>query len=96
MIKLIKFLLLLGFAVLGAGFASINPEPVTVHYYFGDLTLPMGMLVLGVMAVGMVIGLFVSMFMVVKTRRENRSLKKKAELVNKEVNNLRTIPVKEP
>lgn len=96
MIKLIKFLLLLGFAVLGAGFASINPEPVTVHYYFGDLTLPIGMLVLGMMAVGMVIGLFVSMFMVVKTRRENRSLKKKAELVNKEVNNLRTIPVKEP
>ena len=96
MFKLIKFLLLLGFAVLGAGFASINPEPVTVHYYFGDLTLPMGMLLLSVMAVGMVIGLLVSMLMVVKTRRENRSLKKKADLVNKEVNNLRTIPVKEP
>ena len=96
MFKLIKFLLLLGFAVLGAGFASINPHPVTAQYYFGEVTLPMGMLVLAVLAAGMLIGMVVSMLMVAKTRRENRLLRKKAELVNKEVDNLRTIPVKEP
>ena len=96
MFKLIKFLLLLGFGVLGAGFASINPDPVTVNYYFGKLTLPMGMLVLGVLASGMVAGMLVCTLMLVKTKRENRKLKKKADLVHKEVNNLRTIPVKEP
>ena len=41
MLRLIKFILLLAMAVLGAGFASINPEIATMHYYFGDLSLPM-------------------------------------------------------
>lgn len=96
MLKLIKIILLLGFAVLGAGFASINPEPAKVHYYFGDLSLPMGMLVLGVLAAGMLIGMLGSFFMVLNTKRENRKLRKKSALVNKEIENLRTNPVKGP
>lgn len=95
MLRLIKFLFLLVMAVLGAGFASINPEPATLHYYFGDLTLPMGMLLLGVLGMGMLLGLLVSMLMLLKTRRENARLRRKAELVHTEVNNLRTIPLKD-
>lgn len=96
MFKLIKFLLLLGFAILGAAFASINPDPVRVHYYFGELNLPLGLVVLGALAAGILIGVMLSLLIVMKTRRENRLLKKKADLVNREVNNLRTIPVKDP
>ena len=94
MLRLIKFIFLLAMAVLGAGFASINPELATVHYYFGDLTLPMGMLLLGVLGLGMLLGLLVSVFILLKTRHENTRLRRKAELVNTEVNNLRTIPLK--
>lgn len=96
MLKLIKIILLLGFAVLGAGFASINPELATLHYYFADLTLPMGMLLLAVLAIGMIIGMLTSSIMVLNTKRENRKLKKKSALVNKEVDNLRTNPLKGP
>ncbi len=95
MLRLIKFLFLLVMAVLGAGFASINPEPVTLHYYFGDLTLPMGMLLLGVLGMGMLLGLLASVLMLLKTRRDNARLRRKAELVHTEVNNLRTIPLKD-
>ena len=95
MLRLIKFLFLLAMAVLGAGFASINPETATIHYYFGDLTLPMGMLMLGVLGLGMLLGLLASIFMLLKTRRENSRLRRKGELVNMEVNNLRTIPLKD-
>lgn len=95
MLRLIKFLFLLAMAVLGAGFASINPEAATIHYYFGDLTLPMGMLLLGVLGVGMLLGLLSSTFMLLKIRRENAKLRRKAELVHTEVNNLRTIPLKD-
>jgi putative membrane protein len=93
-LRLIKFIFLLAMAVLGAGFASINPEVATIHYYFGDLSLPMGMLLLGMLGLGMLLGLLASVFMLLKTRRENARLHRKAELVNTEVNNLRTIPLK--
>lgn len=96
MLRLIKFIFLLGMAALGAGFASINPEVATIHYYFGDLTLPLGMLLLGMLGLGMLLGLLVSVFALLKARRENGRLRRKAELVNTEVNNLRTIPLKNP
>lgn len=96
MLKLIKFLFLLAMAVLGAGFASLNPEMATVNYHYGDLTLPLGMLMLGVLGLGMILGLMVSTFMLFKTRLENNKLRRKADLMNTEVNNLRTIPLKEP
>jgi uncharacterized integral membrane protein len=86
---------LLAMAVLGAGFASINPETATIHYYFGDLTLPMGMLMLGVLGLGMLLGLLASIFMLLKARRENSRLRRKADLMNTEVNNLRTIPLQD-
>ncbi len=95
MLRLIKFLFLLAMAVLGAGFASINPETATIHYYFGDLTLPMGMLMLGVLGLGMLLGLLASIFILLKIRRENSRLRRKAELANMEVNNLRTIPLQD-
>ena len=96
MLRLIKFILLLAVAVLGAGFASINPEIATIHYSFGDLTLPIGMLLLGMLGLGMLLGMLASVFMLMKTKRENRRLRRKADLVNTEVNNLRTIPLKNP
>ena len=94
MLRLIKFILLLAMAVLGAGFASINPEIATMHYYFGDLSLPMGMLMLGALGLGIALGMLASLFMLLKTKRENAKLRRKADLVNTEVNNLRTIPLK--
>lgn len=94
MLRLIKFIFLLAIAALGAGFASINPEMATIHYYFGDLTLPMGMLLLGMLGLGMLLGMLASVLMLLKTRRENTKLRRKADLVNTEVNNLRTIPLK--
>jgi len=93
-LRLIKFIFLLAMAVLGAGFSSINPELATIHYYFGDLTLPMGMLLLGMLGLGMLLGLLANIFMLLKTKRENARLRRKADLVNTEVNNLRTIPLK--
>lgn len=95
MLKLIKFLFLLAMAILGAGFVSINPETATMHYYFGDLTLPMGMLMLGVLGLGILLGLLASTFMLLKARRENARLRRKTELVSMEVNNLRTVPLKD-
>ena len=95
MLKLIKFLFLSAMAVLGFGFASVNPETATIHYYFGDLSLPIGVLMLGVLGLGVLLGLLASSIMLLKIRRENSRLRRKSELMTTEVNNLRTIPLKD-
>ena len=95
MLKLIKFLVLLCFAVLGAGFASINPGEVSVDYYFGVVSLPMGVLILGLSGVGIIIGIMVSLIMFIRIKRENVTLRRKADLVKEEVKNLRTMPLQD-
>ncbi len=95
MLKLIKFVLLLGVALLGAGFASINPAPVTLNYYFADITVPLGLMVLVMIGLGAVLGVFSSLLLMARVRRENQRLRRQARLASEEVNNLRTIPVKD-
>ncbi len=95
MLNLIKFILLLGVALLGAGFASINPEPVAVNFYYYQMDLPLGLLVLVVIGLGAVLGVFSSLLLMAKVRRENRRLSRQAKLASEEVKNLRTIPVKD-
>ena len=95
MLKLLKFLVLLCFAVLGAGFAAINPGEVSVHYYFGEIRLPMGVLILGLLGVGIVLGMLVSLVVLFRIRHENAALRRSAELVKEEVKNLRTIPLQD-
>lgn len=95
MLKLIYFIVLLGVAMLGAAFASINSEMVPIDYYFGLISLPVGMLMLGMLGVGIVIGALACTSLLVRLRHENSVLRKKASLTNQEVRNLRTIPVKD-
>ena len=52
------------------------------------------MLMLGALGLGIALGMLASLFMLLKTKRENAKLRRKADLVNTEVNNLRTIPLK--
>lgn len=95
MFNLIKFLLLLAVAVLGAAFASVNPEEVMVNYYFGTLQLPMGLLILLLLGMGIVIGMGAGTLLVLRVKRENIALRRRARLAHEEVNNLRTLPLKD-
>jgi putative membrane protein len=90
----IKLLLLLVFMLIGASFAIINDAPVTVDLYFMRPELPLSLLVLLALGLGMLLGGLAGMIYVMRVRKENADLKRKARLVNEEVQNLRTMPVK--
>lgn len=95
MIKLLKFLLLLAVAALGAAFAYINPDLVHVYFYFGEIGLPLGMLIFLLIGVGMLAGALASMSWFIRLKRENAHLRRLFELANQEINNLRTIPLRD-
>jgi len=90
----IKLLLLLVFMLIGASFAIINDAPVTVDLYLMRPELPLSLLLLLALGLGMLLGGLAGMIYFVRVRKENADLRRKARLVNEEVQNLRTMPVK--
>ena len=95
MFKLIRFLLGIVIALLGAAFAYLNPAEVGVNYYFGTLQLPLGVLILGLLGTGIVIGALASLLPLVRARRETQRAQRRADVTDRELQNLRTMPVKD-
>ncbi len=95
MFKLIYFLMLLGVALFGAAFASINADKVPIDYYFGIIELPLGVLMLAMVGMGIIVGAMACTSMLIRLKHENSSLRRKASTTDQEVRNLRTIPVKD-
>jgi putative membrane protein len=86
---------LVAIMILGASFAVLNAERVAVDYYFGVAQAPLSlMLVLSVTA-GALLGILVSLGAVLRLRGENAELRRKARLASEELNNLRSLPIKD-
>lgn len=92
--KLIKFVLLLAFLVVGAAFAIINDTPVMVDLYMYSVELPLSLMLLLAVGVGIVLGAFAGAFYFMRIKKENADLRRKSKLVREEVNNLRAMPLK--
>lgn len=80
MLRLIKFALLLAAAALGAAFAALNTEAVSLNYYLGKVSLPLGLLMLLALSFGLVCGALLSGWGMLKARFEAARLRKKSEL----------------
>ena len=91
----IKLLFLLIVMCVGAGFAIINETPVTVDLYWITHELPLFEIVLIALGAGILLGGIAGMIYSMGVRRQNSALNRKAKLLNEEVQNLRTMPVKE-
>lgn len=91
--KLLRSVLLLVVAALGAGFVYINPKLVNVSYYFGEIALPVGILIFLLFGAGMLTGVLASTRRLMRLKRENAALRRVSELAHLEVDNLRTVPL---
>lgn len=87
------YLLLVLFGII---FASLNSEPVGLDFFhFGTLQIPLSIVIVMAIGIGVIIGFIVSFTQLMKARREISKLKKSVQLAEKEVANLRTIPIKD-
>lgn len=88
----ILFLILL---ILGLSFAVLNAGSVPLNYYLGKVELPLALVVVAALAVGAILGVLVSLGMVLRLKRQVRQLRRQVQTAEKEVTNLRTIPLKD-
>ncbi|MFZ3067694.1 MAG: LapA family protein, partial [Gammaproteobacteria bacterium] len=94
-LRIISYFFLLVIILFGTTFATLNSESVTINYYFGLSTLPLSLLLVLVFALGCFIGMLVGFWMLIKSKLHNYRLRQRLHLAEKEIENLRAIPLQD-
>jgi putative membrane protein len=79
--------------LLGAGFSAINLTPVDINYYLGVLSLPLSMVVIVAIILGTLLGALALSTSILRLKYENRRLRKKLTLSEKEIDSVRILPI---
>jgi len=93
--RIIYFFLFLLLVIVGIAFAVLNAELVDLNYYFGTKQIALSLILVVAMMIGAVLGVIASTGLFVRRRRDTIKLKKAVALAEKEVNNLRAIPIRD-
>lgn len=94
MSKLIYTVLILAVILFGVVFAVLNAESVQLNYYFGSQQLPLSLAIVIAMLIGAILGVLASINLILRSRREVSRLRKTTAMAEKEIANLRAIPIK--
>lgn len=93
--KLISAILVAVVVVIGVTFASLNAEKVAINLYFGTYHLQLSLLLVLTLGIGIVVGFLTLGLHYLRLKSENRRIKNHAKWIEKEVKNLRTMPLKD-
>jgi len=91
--KVVKFVLVVLFLIVGAAFAIINDQPVELDLYFLIARLPLSLLLLLAMGSGIFLGAIVSAFYFMRLRQENAHLRRQNRLAGKDAGGLPKVPL---
>lgn len=92
---ILKLLILLLVAVIGAALTVVNPEPVRLDLYMVSFQSPLPLILVGALALGGLLGILASLGLILRIKRENLRLRRKAQLAEREISNLRILPIKD-
>ena len=93
--RFLKLIFILLIMMIGAAVAVMNAETVRLNYYFGVKELPLSVILVAAVGLGAILGVLATLSSSLRLRRENMSLRHKARIARQEVNNLRSIPIKD-
>lgn len=79
---------------LGLSFAMLNHEDVTLNYYLGRSSLPLSLWMVAALALGAAIGAVSTLGMIARQRREIGRLRRQIEDAQKELSELRKLPIR--
>lgn len=95
MLKIIYIAVIVLLVITGLVFAVLNAEPVQFNYYFDSLSIPLSLSLLAAMIVGAILGVLASAGVILRHKREVLRLRKAVDIAEKEVNNLRSLPLRD-
>lgn len=95
MLRLVYSTLTLLVVIFGIVFAVLNADNVQLNYYLGSVELPLSFVLVLAMIIGAILGIFASLSFIIGSRRNAAKLKRTVEVAEKEIVNLRNIPIKD-
>lgn len=94
-LRIISYFFILVIVLFGMTFATLNSESVTINYYLGQSTMPLSLLLVLGFALGCLIGMIVGFWLLIKAKIINYRLRSRLQLAEKEIENLRAIPLQD-
>ena len=93
--RILSYIFLILIVLLGVTFATLNSEVVNVNYYIGQRSMPLSLLLVSVFAVGCILGTLMMGMLLIKAKIQLHRLRKRLKVSEKEVENLRAIPLQD-
>ena len=81
--------------LLGLTFAALNSQKITLNYYLDTQTIHLPLLILVTLLIGAMLGVIAMLPSLIKNKHAARRLKSQVRHIEQEVQNLRTIPIKD-
>ncbi|RJQ48289.1 MAG: LapA family protein [Gammaproteobacteria bacterium] len=95
MLRIVRFMLFLIILAASLGLALINAGVVQIDYYFGHWDVPLSLTLVIAAAAGVLFGVGSCLGSIFRLKREVSRLRKAVKLLETEIMNLRSIPVKD-
>ena len=93
--RIISIVFMLIIILAGIVFAVLNSSSVELKYYFGMVNVPLSLIIVLSIIAGALLGILASLGQLLRAKRNIARLKRSVHLAEKEVANLRTIPIKD-
>ena len=93
--RILRYILFILLLLLALTFALLNAQAVNINYYLGVSQVPLSILLVFAFGIGCIVGLLVSMSWYLRSKWHNRKMAQRLELAEKELANLRTMPLKD-
>lgn len=93
--RIIMTIVYLVMILFGVSFAALNATAVEVNFYFTTMKMPISVLMITTLGIGILIGFFMFLFRYWHLKREHRKIKNQLALTEKEIKNLRSIPLQD-
>lgn len=78
----------------GIVFAALNANVVAFNYYLGTKQIPLSLLLVMAFGGGTILGFIFALPHWFRLKRDKRKLKARIKLMEKEIDNLRNLPIK--
>ncbi len=95
MSRIAKLILVFVILLIGLAFHLKNNQLIELNYYVDVISLPMSWLVVLVLFVGSLLGVLASLPIIIKLKRDKIMLERQIKNSEKEINNLRVMPVRD-
>jgi lipopolysaccharide assembly protein A len=92
--RIFSYIFLLVLMLFGITFAALNASPVVFNYYFNSKQISLALLLVAALGFGILLGFIFMLFTLIKLKKDNYQLKSRLKVVEKELENLRSLPIK--